>query len=43
MHYGGLDVSRKATPVSIEDAQGRRVKDGVVPTTPTGVAGVIEQ
>src|SRR5262245_41942071 len=42
MHYCGLDVSRKSTHAYIEDAQGRRVKYVVVPTTPIGLAGVIE-
>ena len=42
MHYCGLDVSRKSTHVYIEDGQGRRVKYAVVPTTPPGLAGVIE-
>jgi transposase len=42
MYYCGLDVSRKSTHAYIEDAQGRRVKYTVVPTTPTGLAGVIE-
>jgi transposase len=42
MYYCGLDVSRKSTHAYIEDAQGRRVKYAVVPTTPTGLAGVIE-
>jgi hypothetical protein len=36
MHYCGLDVSRKSTHVCIEDAQGRRVTRGVVPTTRRG-------
>src|SRR5262249_39772292 len=43
MHYCGLDVSRKSTHVYIEDPQGRRVKRGVVPTTPTGLAGAVER
>jgi transposase len=42
MHYCGLDVSRKSTHAYIEDAQGRRVRYTVVPTTPTGLAGVID-
>jgi transposase len=43
MHYCGLDVSRKSTHVCIENAQGRRVKRAVVPTTPTGLAGAVER
>jgi hypothetical protein len=43
MHYCGLDVSRKSTHVCIEDGQGRRVTRGVVPTTPTGLAGAVER
>ena len=43
MHDCGLDVSRKSTHVCIEDGQGRRVTRGVVPTTPTGLAGVVER
>jgi transposase len=43
MHYCGLDVSRKSTHVCIEDAQGRRVKRAVVPTTPAGLTAAIER
>ena len=42
MYYCGLDVSRKSTHAYIEDAQGRRVKYAVVPTTPTGLASMID-
>jgi hypothetical protein len=43
MHYCGLDVSRKATHVYIEDAQGRRVTRGIIATTPTGLAQAVER
>src|SRR5262249_11055963 len=39
MHYRGLDVSRKSAHAYIEDAQGRRGEDAVVPTTPTRMRG----
>jgi hypothetical protein len=38
-----LDVSRKATHVYIEDAQGRRVTRGIVATMPTGLAQAVER
>jgi transposase len=43
MHYCGLDVSRKATHVYIEDAQGRRVKSGMVSTTPSELSKAVER
>jgi transposase len=43
MYHCGLDISRKSTHVYIEDAQGRRVKRTVVPTTPAGLTEALER
>jgi transposase len=42
MYYCGLDVSRKSTHVHIEDGQGKRVEHRVVPTTPQGLEGALD-
>jgi transposase len=41
MYHCGLDVSRKSTHVCIENGQGRRVKQVVVPTTPEGLQAAV--
>ena len=41
MHYCGLDVSTKSTHVCIETAQGPRVKQTVVATTPMALHAVL--